>query len=242
MGNRFGWPTERTVRGCDCNRVSDTRVPTNRPLGYRLLQALGRGLLRIVADLEIDGTANYPESGPYLIVFNHLHWLDLPVAFVTLRHQMAGLAGHEWAAHPLVGPMARHIGHAIFVQKATDHRALSDALAWLRGGGVLLLAPEGARSLAGSLLPGQPGAAYLASRGGVPIVPLAAWGHEHLFDDLRRLRRARIRVRIGQPFVLAGTPNRAKGEQLDAYTEQIMLALAALLPREYRGVYADRAD
>ena len=222
--------------------MNDRRVPTDRPLAYRLLQGLAQLKLRVVADLEVEGAANYPGAGPYLIVFNHLHWLDLPVAFTTLRHQMAGLALHELAARPLIGPIARHVGHAIFVQKVTDHRALSDALAWLRDGGVLLLAPEGSRSRSGSLQAGRPGAAYLASRSGVPIVPLAAWGHEHLFRDLRSLRRARIRVRIGQPFVLDGTPNRAKGEQLDAYTEQIMLALAALLPREYRGVYADRAN
>jgi len=217
------------------------RVPTERGVVYRCLQNVVGSALRTAASLTVEGQDNFPASGPYLLVFNHLHWLDIPVVFVMLRHPAAGMAGRKWADHPLVGPVARHIGHAIFVQKETDHRALSQALRWLRGGGVLLVAPEGSRSRGGSLQRGRPGAAYLASRTGVPIVPLVAWGHEHVQGEIRHLRRGHIQVRVGQPFVLDGTPNRAKGEQLDALTKQIMHALAALLPPEYRGVYGDRA-
>jgi hypothetical protein len=45
-------------------------------------------------------------------------------------------------------------------------------------------------------------------------------------------------VVVGQAFQLPDTPNRAKGEQLDAYTDEIMYRLAALLAPPYRGVYA----
>jgi hypothetical protein len=43
---------------------------------------------------------------------------------------------------------------------------------------------------------------------------------------------------VGEPFVLPGTPNKAKGELLIAYTDEIMRRIAALLPQAYRGVYA----
>ena len=49
---------------------------------------------------------------------------------------------------------------------------------------------------------------------------------------------AHIVVSIGDPFVLPGTPNKAKGQQLVAYTDEIMQHIAALLPEAYRGVYA----
>ena len=49
-------------------------------------------------------------------------------------------------------------------------------------------------------------------------------------------------VTLGEPFRLEGTPNKAKSQQLEVYTDEIMLRLAALLPPEYRGVYRDRLD
>ena len=70
------------------------------------------------------------------------------------------------------------------------------------------------------------------------ILPIGLAGQEKAFRTLFRLRRPTIRVAIGEPFRLPGTPNQAKGEQLDRYTELIMCRLAALLPPEYRGVYA----
>lgn len=213
------------------------RPIAHRSRSYRLRQALVAAAFRSLTHLSIEGTEHYPPIGPYLVVTNHLHWLDVPLAFVALRHEAVGLAATDWAHHPIVGLLGRGFGRAIPVQNESDHRAMAEALRCLRGGGVLALAPEGGRSRTGGLRPGRPGAAYLASRTGVPIVPLAAWGHERTFTELRRLRRTRARVCVGQPFRLEGTPNRAKGETLDVYTDHIMRALAALLPPAYRGVY-----
>jgi 1-acyl-sn-glycerol-3-phosphate acyltransferase len=190
-----------------------------------------------MGNLQVEGRENFPATGPYLVVVNHLHWLDVPLVMVTLRHHAAGIAAYEWGRHPVVGRLGRRLGHVIFVRRGTDHRALVEAIGWLRGGGVLGLAPEGARSQTGALRRGRRGAAYLASRTGVPVVPVAAWGQERILADLKRLHRPRIHVRIGTPFLLPGTPSRAKDDELDAHTDRIMRAIAVLLPPEYRGVY-----
>ena len=55
---------------------------------------------------------------------------------------------------------------------------------------------------------------------------------------LERLRRPAVTCRIGPPFRLASN-GRAKGARLDELTDEIMTTLAAMLPPEYRGVYAD---
>lgn len=207
----------------------------------RLLRAVIRGLLTLLAALDIRGRENFPPDGPYIVVTNHLHWLDIPAVFIAVPHEAATFAAEKWEHHWFNGPLLRYFGHAIFVQRGEpDRRALSQALSWLRQGGVLAIAPEGTRSRTGTLQQGKPGAAYLASRTGVPIVPVVAWGQERVWHDWRHLRRPRIHVRVGKPFVLPGTPNQAKGEQLDAYTEQVMLALARLLPEPYRGVYREK--
>lgn len=215
---------------------------TRRRWFYRALQALIGGIIHFFGIVHVDGLENYPRTGPYIIAINHLHWMDIPVLFITLRHEVATFAAEKWEKHWFVGGLLKTFGHAIFVQRGeADRRALMKALDWLKRGGVLGIAPEGTRSRSGELQPGKPGVAYLATRTGVPVVPVAMWGHEKFWREVRHLRRPHVHVRVGPPMILAGTPNRAKGSQLDAYTEEIMLTIARMLPERYRGVYRERA-
>ena len=217
------------------------KAQTERRWFYRALQALIRAIIRLFGIVEVSGTENFPSNGPYIIAINHLHWMDIPVLFIILPHEVATFAAEKWENHWSVGWLLRTFGHAIFVRRGeADRRALREALNWLKRGGVLGIAPEGTRSRLGVLQPGKPGVAYLASRTGVPVVPVAMWGHEKFWAAVRHLRRPRVYIRVGEPILLPGIPNRAKGKQLDEYTEQIMLAIARLLPEEYRGVYSDK--
>jgi len=214
---------------------------TERRWFYRLLQAIIRGIIKLFGTVHVEGVANFPTEGPYIIAINHLHWMDIPVLFIVLPHETATFAAEKWENHWFVGRLLHTFGHAIFVRRGeADRRALVKAINWLKQGGVLGIAPEGTRSRSGVLQPGKPGVAYLASRTGVPVVPVAMWGHEKFWKDVRRLRRPHVHIRVGRPIVFPGTPNRVKGELLDAYTEQIMLAIARMLPEEYRGVYAEK--
>jgi 1-acyl-sn-glycerol-3-phosphate acyltransferase len=87
-------------------------------------------------------------------------------------------------------------------------------------------------------LRGKPGAAFLADRARVPLVPMVIWGTEDIIPCWKRLRRPVIRCVIGPAFTLPGS-GRAKGPELDELTEIIMLILARMLPEKYRGVYRD---
>jgi 1-acyl-sn-glycerol-3-phosphate acyltransferase len=102
----------------------------------------------------------------------------------------------------------------------------------------MAMAIEGTRSRTGGLLPGKSGPTFLASRTHVPMIPAAIWGTEKIVSNLKRLRRSEVHVRLGQPFHLP--EGRANTEQLEEYTDQVMLQIAAMLPPQYRGVYADR--
>ena len=129
------------------------------------------------------------------------------------------------------------MGDAIYVTRnQPDEEPMRRALTVLESGGMLALAPEGRRNR-GGLGPGRTGAAYLAVRGHVPIVPLVAWGQERWRDRWKSLRRIQIHVRAGEPFRLPEGP--ASPPDLIRHTADIMHRLAALLPPVYRGAYRD---
>jgi 1-acyl-sn-glycerol-3-phosphate acyltransferase len=132
---------------------------------------------------------------------------------------------------------------AIFVNRGeVDRKALRQALAVLEGGGVLGLAPEGTRSKTGAMQQGRSGAAYMAYRTGVKLLPIVATGQENVFPSLWRLRRARVLVVFGPAFEPPPVEGKASAAQVHAFAEEIMYRLAAILPPEYRGVYADVVD
>ena len=209
------------------------------PFTHRFLRSIIRGLLRLLCRLNVEGVEHVPTEGPFMLVSNHLHWLDIPLLWVTFPCRVTVFAARKWGRRPVIGWLLRTLGNAIFVFRGeVDRQALRQALAVLKDGGILALAPEGTRSKTGALQRGKDGVAYMAARTGVPLVPVVAYGQEKIFSSLRRGCRAEVHVIFGPPFQLPGTPGRVNREQLHAFTEQIMLRLAAMLPPAYRGVYA----
>src|SRR5690606_25129844 len=116
---------------------------------------------------------------------------------------------------------------------------LRDAMAAIERGVVFGLAPEGSRSKTGQMQEAKVGAAYLASRSGVPILPVAFENNDMLFANFKKLRFTNVKLRIGEPYTLPEIGRRAKGSDLAAYTHLIMVKIAALVPPRYWGIYAD---
>jgi 1-acyl-sn-glycerol-3-phosphate acyltransferase len=94
--------------------------------------------------------------------------------------------------------------------------------------------PEGTRSRDGVLRDGHAGAALLAIRTGVRILPVGVAGTHRQFATWLP-RRNRIAIRIGQPFSLPVQPNGLDRAALRRGTDRMMEAIAALLPAEQRG-------
>ena len=208
---------------------------------YRVIRGIIRFLLRILCRFEVVGLEHIPDEGPYLLVTNHIHWLDPPVIMAAYPHRSYVFAAEKWEVHWFLGPLFRSVD-AIFIQRGqVDRKALRKALDILRGGGVLGLAPEGTRSREGGMQQGRSGAAYIAYRANVRLVPVVTTGQEHLFSSLRRLRRQRVRVGFGPPFGPPEVPSggKASSSQAHAFSDEIMYRMAAMLPEEYRGLYSD---
>jgi 1-acyl-sn-glycerol-3-phosphate acyltransferase len=101
--------------------------------------------------------------------------------------------------------------------------------------------PEG-RIQMPTLRPALPGAAFLALRTGAPILPVGIFTDNEwdIFGTLgREKRRLRVTCRIGEVFGPLEVENRKRPsrEAIDQAGEEIMFAIAALLPPSMRGAY-----
>jgi 1-acyl-sn-glycerol-3-phosphate acyltransferase len=206
---------------------------------YRVLRAVVRFLLKLLCRVQVEGLECIPGEGPYLLITNHLHWLDPPMIMAFYPYRAHLFAAEKWENHWFLGPLFRSLD-AIFVQRGeVDRKALRRALAVLEGGGVLGMAPEGHRSDTGAMQRGRSGAAYMAFRAHVKLVPVVTWGQKKAFASLRCFRRAPVHVVFGAPFEPPAVQAKASAAEVHAFSEEIMYHLAAMLPAEYRGVYGD---
>lgn len=194
-------------------------------------------LFKLLVHIDVEGLENFPQSGPLLLVSNHLDILDAPIALIFTPRRMTTFVKSKWKRPPFNWLMAC-MGDVIYANK-TDHRALEEGIKVLQSGRVLALAPEGTRSRTGGLGKGQAGVVLLALKAHAPILPTAIHGQEQAMRYWKRFRRVPIQIRVGQLIELP--PGKANREQLEMYTQQIMIAIARLLPADYRGVYTELA-
>ena len=210
--------------------------PKDRPPDWpassesRLAKPLCRLFLFAVSRYRVTGLENLPAKPPYLVIANHLSYWDIPALNWPTPFGSVGLAARKYQG--TWKEAFFELFPVIWVtQFSADRGALRDAVHILKGGAVLAIAPEGTRSTTGQLIEGREGAAFIATRTNVPIVPAAVWGTEKILKH----PRPRVLARFGKPFRLP--EGRAKGDQLQIYTERMMCAIAALMPEEYHGFY-----
>jgi putative phosphoserine phosphatase/1-acylglycerol-3-phosphate O-acyltransferase len=190
------------------------------------------------ARVEIAGLEHVPGRGGAILAFNHRSYFDVAVvSLVAARagRSVRGLGKKEVLDAPVVGPLARAVG-TIRVDRGTGSDEPLDAAALaLRGGDVVMIAPQGTIPRGPAFfepdLQGRWGAARLAAMTRAPVIPMGIWGTEQVWPRSCRLpridplHRPRVAVRLGPPVGLAY-------DDPDTDTKRIMAALTDLLPPE----------
>ncbi len=222
---------------------SDTTLPDLPTTTARATRSFVSGVLHVLARREVTGLEHVPPTGACLIVFNQLSVFDTPLVRATItRPDVTGLVSRSSRGN-LFFRFFIEAGGGVWIRRGTgDRRALETALEALRRGWMVGISPEGQRSRTGGLIQAKTGVAFLAHRTGAPILPMALTNTTEIGPALKRLRRATVSIRIGEPFELPppGVGNRRR-QRRDA-SDLIMCRLALLLPPEYRGVYAKCPD
>ncbi len=200
-----------------------------------------RVLYKTIVRFELRNLERLPATGGIIVFMNHISWADPFLLMGSLRRKVTPLAKVESFEDWRIGWMASTYGAIPVHRGAVDLQAIKAASEVLKGGGIVLIAPEGTRSKSGALIHAQDGLAFLASRSDAWLVPAAIQGSQDILPALKRLRRAPVSVTLGEAFKLETGNRKLAREDLQRLTDDAMRHLAALLPVEMRGVY-ERAE
>ena len=213
------------------------RLESRRRFLRFLLKYIG---FTLIAKIDrVEGMENVPERGPAILMINHIAFIDPFVVINVLPRNIVPLAKIEVYNYPIVGIFPRIWGVVPVRREEFDRRAVKLVLEVLKAGEVVLVAPEGTRSP--QMQRGKEGVAYLGSRSGVPIIPVAISGTQG-FLALRFTKPwsgPGAFVRFGRPFYFRKSYQRAGSNSMRKMTDEALYQLAALLPEKQRGVYSD---
>lgn len=197
---------------------------------YRFLHPIVNRLARLLAVVEVVGVENMPRRGGILLISNHLTSLDpllLGMCFVRALHFMAKA---ELFQNPALARLFTTLCGFPVRRGEIDRVAIRHAESLLQAGKVVAIFPEGHRSRSGRVQEAHGGVALLARRTGVPILPIAIMGTEHMVPaellKWRPWRRPHVRIVVGEPFIV----QRADRSDSAAQAEQVMSRVLAMLP------------
>jgi 1-acyl-sn-glycerol-3-phosphate acyltransferase len=199
-------------------------------------------LINKLTKFQVLNAELIPPDGGLLMTTNHISRLDVPMLMaMSDRTDLVAIVANKYEKKPFFKWVLEKIGTIIWMDReTTDFSALREVLSVLRRGEVIGIAPEGTRSHgAVGLLEGKQGAAVMAAQASVPILPVGIIGTDKIYEHWMKLRRPPVTIRAGEPYYLPEMDPKDRQAWLSENTDEIMCRIAALLPPEYRGFYAD---
>ena len=174
--------------------------------------------------VRIEGLEKLDRRANYVFVANHASYMDIPALLSLLPFQFRFFAKKSLYRIPFLGWHLRWAGH-LPVDRSNARASLKSMTEGVRiivqRRISVMLFPEGGRSPHG-LRDFTEGAAYIAIKAGVPIVPIAIVGLRELLPmDSIHIRSGRVIVRVGDPIPTAGLKLDARGELTAGLHEQI---------------------
>jgi 1-acyl-sn-glycerol-3-phosphate acyltransferase len=199
---------------------------------HRIAQLWARSMVFLGgARLTVDGGENLLRHPVAVYAANHTSYMDTPVVFASLPFQFRILARKALWPVPFIGWYLNRSGQ-LPIDTENTHAALASlgaAVKALRAGMPLFVFPEGGRTPNGNLKPFLSGAAYLAIRSQVPLVPLALVGvYDLLPMHTRHLFPTAVKLIVGEAIDTKGMTLR----QTEELTARLRVEIQALLDQD----------
>ena len=199
----------------ESEEMQKDKYPVKRGFTGYFFYEIGMAATLLALRFRAKGRSNLPASSPYVIAANHQTYVDgMWIAhFLPRRHfaKMCCLAASDLeTSHGALGRLIMHVGRGIAVDRyGNPVRGLIKAKKEIENGHIMLVHPEGTRSHDGKVGELKDGAAYLAIKAGVPLVPVYIEGGYSVFSrhmkrpmtwDKKEHRRRLVTVHFGKPF------------------------------------------
>lgn len=201
-------------------------------LTYRVLRSLLRLVAKIYFRLEVFGSERLPSEGGFILApGGHRSILDTPMISLAGPRVLRYMGAETYFNVPGFGWFLRAMGGFPVQRAATDRAALRLAEWVLNNGEPLAVFPEGTRQEGPLIQPLKEGAAFLACRTGLPIVPVGVGGTERAMPKGRNYPLPRkVTLVIGEPIRPAERPegSRVKRSEVRRISEQLSVELQKL--------------
>ncbi len=189
---------------------------------YSVARVLVKGVLHLLYRIRIEGKENIPTEGTYVVCANHKSMMDPPLLCCCLPFPVRFMAKEELFRNKLLGGILYAVGAFPIKRGKSDVGALRSAIKMLESNENVAIFPEGTRSKGDTMKRGKQGAALIAIKAGVNILPVGIEGDYKLFRKMT--------FRIGKVISLEEFfEKKTTGDDLQSVTdEKIMPSIGAL--------------
>ncbi len=227
----------------DARRRAPTRSALNLFIWWIVVRNLVYVWLWVLHRLRCVGAEFVPRHGPVIYVVNHQSYYDPPaVGCLVTDRPFVAMARATLFRSKVFGWIMRQIGTIPVDQDRADLAAIRAMIAELRGGGCILIFPEGQRTPDGTVGEFSPGLLTIIKRAKAPVVPVAIEGAFDVWSRARKYPRlrGRIVVRAGPPIAaeeLLSVPHSEALDRMRRVVETLRLELRAELRERTKGRY-----
>jgi len=193
------------------------------------------GICRLYLRLRIVDAHKIPKTGTFILAPSHRSTLDIPVAAATTRRRLMYMGKDSmWKIKP-IGRFLSLLGTFPVTRGSADLEALKRCIAVLERGDPLVLFPEGTRHQGRIIEPLFDGAAFIAYKTGVPIIPVGIAGSEEIWPPGTKLPRPKKCVAVVGDAIYPKDLNgsRATREMMSEFTLELQISLQKVFDRAF---------
>lgn len=196
---------------------------------YAVVRGIVVGFCRLFWRVTVEGREHLPSSGAYVLSPVHRSNIDTPLVAAVTRRRLRYMGKQEmWKVRP-IGALFSALGSFPVNRGSADREALRRCIEVLAEGEPLVLFPEGTRRSGPVVEDLFDGAAYVAAKAGVPIVPVGIGGSEAAMPKGAKLiRPVKVHIVIGPPIRIDGDGGAVSRRAVKDTTERLRAELQRL--------------
>ena len=206
-----------------------------------ILDGIGKALIGLLTNVNIEGLENIPKTGPVILAGNHVESLESAFQALYPKRVVEPIGAGDIPFDRGLDKFVNLYGFIAVDRGTVDRAALREAQSVLEQGAALGIFPEGG-TWRPAKMPAQIGVALLSERGKAPVIPIGYSGFIGAVKAALKFQRPKLTMRVGKPIpALVIDPNGAPvKEQMQAYADKVMDEVHALLDEAEHNIMPER--